>query len=99
MMLMGRNGYEKYCCLQCKNKKSEWCLYYYQNKVTENSDKIISPWTNQELASSAIERDNNKKIYQNEGKTECQIAKSVPSTGAKKPPLKPFVPITKKCTT
>ena len=39
-------------------------------------------WKNQDLESSAMQRDNNNKFHQNEGETENQIAKLVSIIGA-----------------
>ena len=35
MMIMGRNGHGKYCCMHCRRKKSDWSLCHNENEVTE----------------------------------------------------------------
>ena len=92
MMLMGRDGYEKYLCVHYRKKKPEWYLYHNQHQVNEIFMTAFTLWKNHDLASSSIERDNDHKHHQNEGKTENQIAKLVPRTSANEPTLQHFAP-------
>ena len=61
--------------------------------MTETFITAFTLWTNKDLASSPIERDNDHKNHQNEGKTENQISKLVPNIGTKEPPSWHFEPL------